>query len=95
MNSEPCQSLWRTDGVFSGIGGEVEMQSKLLEILKEILNELILIRIELQAIRLSTRRRRTNVHIDSRELAELSSKAIQKDIRDFKRREGGTCSGNS
>lgn len=71
------------------------MKSELLEILKEILSELFLIRRELQAIRLSMRRRSTNVYIDSRELTKLISKTIQKDIRDFKRGEGGTCSKNS
>ena len=66
-----------------------------MEILKEIFEELFLIRRELQAIRLSMRRRSTNVHIDSKELNELISKDIQKDVRDFKRQEGSTCSKNS
>lgn len=73
-------------------GGDAEVKSELLEILKEILSELFLIRRELQTIRLSMRRRSTNVYIDSRELPKLISKTIQKDIRDFKRGEGGTCS---
>lgn len=63
-----------------------------MEILKEILNELFLIRRELEAIRLGMRRRSTNIRIDSRELAKSTKKGIKKEL---KRRKGSTCSKNS
>lgn len=63
-----------------------------MEILKEILNELFLIRRELEAIRIGLRRRSTNIHIDSRELAKSTQKGIKKEL---KRRKESTCSENS
>lgn len=63
--------------------------------LKKILQELVLIRRELEAIRLDMRRRSTNIHIDSRELAKSTKRGIKKELRDIKKGRESACSENS
>lgn len=66
-----------------------------MEILKEILNELFLIRRELEAIRLGMRRRNRGIHIDAKKLAEVTSEYAQDELRDIKRKKGNKWLENS
>lgn len=66
-----------------------------MEILKEILNELFLIRRELEAIRLGMRRRNRGIHIDAKELTEVTSVYAQNELRDIKRKKGSKWAENS
>lgn len=66
-----------------------------MEILKEILNELFLIRRELEAIRLGMRRRNRGIHIDAKKLAEATSEYAQDELRDIKRKKGSKWLENS